>query len=697
MRLVVCCFFLLVFLGGADRYSDSASYVCYTDQVMQNARSTNPELQRAIDKGDRTAATAQFNNDSRNLRASYTLPVVFHIIHNNGPENISDSRVLAELDNLNNAFANTGYYDQNTGVNTNIEFCLAKRDPIGSGTTGITRTLSPLTDLVVESDDIAMKNLSRWKPTDYVNIWIVKEICSTNVGCGVAGYAYLPALHGLPQDGLVIEARRVGTSTGDSGAVIHELGHYLGLYHTFQGGCTNNDCAIDGDQVCDTPPDQSTVSVPCGADVNSCSTDVNSGFASDQNDMYINYMDYGDWDCYSALTQGQANRMEFFILNDRKSLLQSFGCLSPCTSTIAASFTIIPGSTVNIGDPINFINTSTNATNYEWYVDGILVGTNQDESQIFNSIGSHSIALYAFNNDPNCLDSIVVNIQVVCPVEAAFDYPPGNIDLGNPVVFDNGSVNGTVFSWEVNGMAAGSSEDLVHEFSSEGIFEICLTASNGICEDEFCQFVAVDTSETCEVEGFYKTIGLPSRSEEGTLIVPTPDGDLLAAISAGNNTLLVKMDINGDIIWSKESDLQIGMAERVTELMLDTDGNWVGMAYGYDGSGGYKAIAFKFDQSWTNSIWVSAFNTNVIGHGIMEPYTGADYIITMQKRQAPAPGVGQDGMIVQLDRNTGAKIGSAQAYNLGSSETFISSIVYNNELYAVGLLYSRFFGGCNEM
>ncbi|MEL6867764.1 MAG: M43 family zinc metalloprotease, partial [Bacteroidota bacterium] len=37
--------------------------------------------------------------------------------------------------------------------------------------------------------------------------------------------------------------------------------HYLGLYHTFQGGCTNNDCTTDGDRVCDTPPDQSTAVV----------------------------------------------------------------------------------------------------------------------------------------------------------------------------------------------------------------------------------------------------------------------------------------------------------------------------------------------------------------------------------------------------------------------------------------------------
>jgi len=69
------------------------------------------------------------------------------------------------------------------------------------------------------------------------------------------------------------------------------MGHFLGLYHTFEGGCTNNDCAIDGDGICDTPPDNSTAWISCGNTQNSCTTDANSGFATDQNDLLADYMD----------------------------------------------------------------------------------------------------------------------------------------------------------------------------------------------------------------------------------------------------------------------------------------------------------------------------------------------------------------------------------------------------------------------
>ena len=52
------------------------------------------------------------------------------------------------------------------------------------------------------------------------------------------------------------------------------MGHYFGLYHTFEGGCGNADCLIDGDRVCDTPPEQSSAAIPCGQTVNTC----DSGF-----------------------------------------------------------------------------------------------------------------------------------------------------------------------------------------------------------------------------------------------------------------------------------------------------------------------------------------------------------------------------------------------------------------------------------
>ncbi|MEO1711885.1 MAG: hypothetical protein AAFU60_00925, partial [Bacteroidota bacterium] len=149
-------------------------------------------------------------------KASYTIPVVVHIIHQNGAENIPDATVLQGMDHLNDAFANIGYYDQGTGVDTDIEFCLAKRDPDGNATTGINRVVDPLTNMTLETEDLALKDLIRWSPDDYLNIWLVAEICSNSSGCGVAGYAYFPAAAGTDVDGIVMEAQWFGSSEGNS-------------------------------------------------------------------------------------------------------------------------------------------------------------------------------------------------------------------------------------------------------------------------------------------------------------------------------------------------------------------------------------------------------------------------------------------------------------------------------------------------
>lgn len=88
------------------------------------------------------------------------------------------------------------------------------------------------------------------------------------------------------------------------------MGHYLGLLHTFEGGCKNDDCMVDGDKVCDTPPDASTAPVDCNQNVNTCTTDTRSGFTQDQPDQVINFMDYGSGLCKIVFTQGQKSRME---------------------------------------------------------------------------------------------------------------------------------------------------------------------------------------------------------------------------------------------------------------------------------------------------------------------------------------------------------------------------------------------------
>ncbi len=475
---------------------------CGSDELHSQLLNKNPEYKAKYQKYEKEILRYQERDLSERENPSYVLPVVVHIIHNGGAENISDTEVQTGIDNLNEAYANTGYYDPSTGVNTGIQFCLAQRTPNGNATTGITRTKSSLTNLNANSQDLALKNLERWDPKHYINIWLVKSICRGS-NCSVIGYAYLPPAHGTKRDGLVVEAGYFARTKSSSAVQIHEMGHYLGLFHTFQGGCKNDNCLTDGDKVCDTPPDNSTFRVKCGEDFNSCSTDVNSGFATDQNDMYWNYMDYGDLNCYSAFTEGQRKRMVFTIQEIRKSLLDSKACLSPCSSDLIANFTSLR-DTILVGEITNFNNqSSANASIFSWEINSKTVSSDKDLTYQFKETGTFTVTLKAYNSDKSCYDFINKTIVVICGAEAGIDVDKTSVLSGETVSFKSKANGSYSYSWYIGNTLIGTGQQIDHIFYDEGVYTIELIVSSGQwgCSDT----AKVDIIVTCPVESDFST------------------------------------------------------------------------------------------------------------------------------------------------------------------------------------------------
>jgi PKD repeat protein len=492
---------------GTARAQQPAHDGCATDYLWQLQQAQDPraaERQAAMDR--QIAEFMQRGGGTRTsgVTATHTIPVVVHIIHNGGTENISNATVLQGIQDLNDAFANRGVYDSLTGVNTDIEFCLASQDPSGAGTSGIVRVQSPLTNMIMETQDISLKNLSRWDPTKYMNVWLVREITSNAMGSGVAGYAYFPSSHGQPNDGIVNEARWFGSTTDNSKIHVHEAGHYLGLYHTFQGGCANNNCLTDGDQVCDTPPDNSTAAAVCSSALNTCTTDdddlsgnnpfrpIGSGGLGDQPDMMINYMDYGFQTCQSAFTLGQKDRMTAALTTTRASLLASLGCLSPCPTPVTAAFT--PSATnVTAGTLVTFTNTSTGATTYEWQRNGIQFSTAANPTWIPNAAGTYTITLIASNGDPSCTRSVSVVITVTCTENASFTPSASSIPVGGTVNFTNTSTGGsTNFQWLIDGVPQATTTQFSHTFNVAGGYNVYLVQIGAACSDtSLFQYITV--------------------------------------------------------------------------------------------------------------------------------------------------------------------------------------------------------------
>ena len=252
-----------------------------------------------------------------------TLPLVFHIVHTGGQENITDAQVLSSVQAANEHF-------REGDVDTKIDWCLAQRDPQDNPTSGITRYNASawpeyVADGVASSstfdgfDDFTLKSsVGCWNPDEYVNVYIVSEINGNDAQGGTQGYAYLGPT-GDCRDGVVVLYNVTGTegelkpSRNQSKTLTHELGHYLTLYHTFSNTNSCNpsgNCETSGDFVCDTPP-----------------TTLNTGCSSSCEAMVENFMDYTSQDCKTTFSVGQAERMHGCLLGAREDLPFSAGCV----------------------------------------------------------------------------------------------------------------------------------------------------------------------------------------------------------------------------------------------------------------------------------------------------------------------------------------------------------------------------------
>ncbi|MCD6066839.1 MAG: hypothetical protein K0S33_1665 [Bacteroidetes bacterium] len=415
----------------------------------------------------------------------YTLSVVFHIINQGGPENIPDQDVLDAVVLLNQAFSETAPFDPSLGVPVDIDFCL--------GNTAITRHTSPLTNIVMENDDAALKQIGTWNPLAYINIWVVNSINSQAMGPGVAGYAMLPYAHGSPVDGIVIEADFVNNNPDDVKVLVHEVGHYLGLYHTFEGGCQNNDCHMDGDKVCDTPPDNSIAALPCQNSANTCHTDeddpsadnpfraVSLGGIGDQPDMHQNYMDYGFQTCQNAFTDGQRTRMRDALRTIRNSLIDSPGACSQCTDPVIASLNL-PG-TLPAGVAATFsVTTGSPVTQIIWIVNG-QVQIGPTFTITIDVTQSVPVQVIVVGTGAGCNKTLHDTVNFVCPVpQPVFTInPSGLINPGQVVTFSTVN-NGFTYTWAEDGVAVGSGTPFNYTANGNYGRLITLEASNGTCK-----------------------------------------------------------------------------------------------------------------------------------------------------------------------------------------------------------------------
>lgn len=209
------------------------------------------------------------------------VPVWVHVITSaQGAGDVPDAQIAEQISVL-----NTAYSGGTGGAPTPFEFVLQ----------GTTRTANDAWYTVTPetAEEAEMKAALRVGGADTLNLY------TANIGAGLLGWATFPDKKIGSDDGVVLlnsslpGGSSVPYDEGDTAT--HEVGHWLGLYHTFQGGCTNR-----GDQVSDTPP-EADPQFAC-AERDSCPR--KAGW-----DPVHNFMDYTPDACMYEFTPGQAQRM----------------------------------------------------------------------------------------------------------------------------------------------------------------------------------------------------------------------------------------------------------------------------------------------------------------------------------------------------------------------------------------------------
>ena len=409
----------------AGAFAQTGHY-CPSDAMNDTLLNNDPVFNRSFMYMEHVLQHRQSQDVSERSDDLYVLPVVVHVIHTGDPYgtgvNITDEQIFSAIEALNEDFRKIpGTNGDGAGADINIEFCLASRDPNGNSTNGIVRvngsSVPSYATMGIEASggngaiEESVKALSTWPRQSYMNIWVVNEIENNDGGSGIQGYAYFP--FNSPVDGIVVLFNAFGTVgnlksyTNMNRVITHEVGHYLGLYHTFNGtsSCSSeSNCSTQGDRVCDTP-----VTIMSS----SCSTPACSG-----TQQVENYMDYTPETCQDMFTEGQKLRMRTTLETQRTSMTTSLGCMPVFTQDIGITQIISPTGT-NCQGPItprltltNFGSTTLTSATIMYNVDGIgsntfnwtgslIAGssTTFDLTSITPSTGSH--VFYAWTSGPN--------------------------------------------------------------------------------------------------------------------------------------------------------------------------------------------------------------------------------------------------------------------------------------------------------
>jgi hypothetical protein len=295
---------LLISCGVAGSlYAQVAEKSCGTDQVYWEQLKLHPEIAIIDQQLEHEIQEKLKNIDlkafAKGTATVYDVPVVVHVIHDYGTENLSDDAIYAAVQKWTATYmclspdtADVIPEFKSIIGNAQIRFHLATKDPNGNPTKGITRHWSY--ESAQGGEDA---KLDDWPRANYINIWFVRTFDASH--SGAAAYSNYPAaVAGNPYSDGVIS---LYDYMDNDNTIPHEIGHMLNLQHVW-GNNNNAGVQCGDDQVADTPPTK-------GHNGGGCSPAALFDTACN-NGQYVNSQNIMDYTfCSKMFTIGQVSRM----------------------------------------------------------------------------------------------------------------------------------------------------------------------------------------------------------------------------------------------------------------------------------------------------------------------------------------------------------------------------------------------------